>query len=539
MLLLLVLAAIRLPPIPPLPPASWPAAQDAEPFARALMEQVPPRELAKALHDDTSLIPPVMRNLGTALLSDDRVARYAGEVAAAMPPNDLPTVAAIVIVDPIRYQADASFRARMNAVIPQTLQGLPSKRRLLDADTPLRSVDFEAIVPDKHVAFSDSVTMPDDSSPITASIYSLNSEFFSFDEAQRFIDAVHKAAPKRQLIVLSDMPLKGGTVIDTFGRPFTPWPRDPFIVGSDKRGVVFVNRPNAQAKREEDQNMARAIAAQWDHARWSIAPFPFHNGNILLTPTALWVSMHTLESRALALTGLDHVPSETFDTPSGVAHYLSVIEGAAGELEKFYRRPVRFVHAMTPSPELMQHLSGGAGVDLDSVLTIVPNNHAFVGDLRLGASLARDADWSTARRAYKLKSIPDSQSMTLQPFLDEIAAELRRDGMTVHRLPLLTVPASLVDQPGVPEGFEFLISWNNVVLDGKRAEGFASLLSAGDDIARKAFADAGYELVLFPPLIRSVVLGGGYRCASNHVRANAARSSHPAGRTKPAKNTNR
>jgi len=90
--------------------------------------------------------------------------------------------------------------------------------------------------------------------------------------------------------------------------------------------------------------------------------------------------------------------------------------------------------------------------------------------------------------------------------------------MTVRRLPLLNIPASLLAQEGIPEGFEFLMTWNNVVIEKRRAEGFASLLTAGDEIARKTFDAAGYKLNLFPPLVRSIVLGGGYRCASNHLR---------------------
>jgi hypothetical protein len=412
--------------------------------------------------------------------------------------------------------------------------------RLLDADTPLQSVDFDAIVPrdKRRIAFSGSLRMPDDSSPIAASIYSLNSDFFSVDEARRFLNAVHESVPGRKLIVLADAKMRHAlrgadsqsarepaksrlhvTVVDTYSRPFTPWTRDPFIVARDANGgVVFVNRPNAQATREEDQNMARAVAQQWAGARWTVAPIPFHNGNILLTPSAVWISMHTLELHVLALLGLDHVPTETFNDAAGVARYLSVVDRAARELERFYRRPVRFVHPMTPSPELMRRLSGGAGIDLDSVLTILPNGNALVGDLKLGVALARDADWSVVRREYRLRGIPRSQRPGLQQFLDEIAAELQRDGMNVRRLPLLEIPAALLDQPGVPEDFKFLMTWNNVVIDGRRAEGFASLLGAGDELARKTFAAAGYKLTLFPPLIRSIVLGGGYRCASNHVR---------------------
>src|SRR4029077_4983603 len=110
MLFLVVAAAISLPPIPPLPPASWPAAADAEPFARALVAQVPAAELAKTLHEQPDLIPPVLRNIGTAVMSEnERLVRYLGEVARTTPADDLPRLAAIIMIDPIRYHEDAAF----------------------------------------------------------------------------------------------------------------------------------------------------------------------------------------------------------------------------------------------------------------------------------------------------------------------------------------------------------------------------------------------------------------------------------------------
>jgi len=547
MLLFLVLAAIELPPIPPLPPTSWPAAASAEPFARALLAQVPPAELAQSLHDNPELIPPVLRNLGTALMSRDAALRsrldaYTRALARATSSDDLSRLATIIMIDPLRYSEDAAFRERMNALIPRTIALLPRAkvRGLLDSVTPLQSVDFDvidAIVPRssraRRVAFNASLQMPDDSSPISASIYSLNSNLFSAEEAKRFLAAVHESSPKRRLIVLADAPMRkslgGVTFIDTYSRAFTPWPRDPFIVARTKSGgVVFVNRPNAQPRREEDQNMARAIVQQWDDAQWTVAPIPFHNGNILLTPTAVWISIHTLEPRALALLGLDRVPVETFNNTAGIERYLGAVKRAATELHQFYHRPVRFVHPLITSPELMQRLGGGAGIDLDSVLTILPNGNALVGDINLGIAVARDAEWPAVRREYKFKIEPrqaviDAQSapnvVALQQFLNEVAGELQRDGMIVRRLPLLDIPASLLAQQGLAEDSEFLVTWNNVVLDQGRAEGFASLLTSADDLAAKTFAAAGYKLVLLPPLIRSIVFGGGYRCASNHVRA--------------------
>jgi hypothetical protein len=100
----------------------------------------------------------------------------------------------------------------------------------------------------------------------------------------------------------------------------------------------------------------------------------------------------------------------------------------------------------------------------------------------------------------------------------------------VLRLPLVRIPYALLrDRRGLETAsgsdLEFLLTWNNVVAetrDGKlRAEGFASLLPSGDAAARAAFQAAGAHLDLFPPLVRSIVLNGGYRCASSHVRAAA------------------
>jgi hypothetical protein len=92
------------------------------------------------------------------------------------------------------------------------------------------------------------------------------------------------------------------------------------------------------------------------------------------------------------------------------------------------------------------------------------------------------------------------------------------------------VPASLA-RGHVPA--DFLITWNNVVLENRRAEGFASQLPSADRYAGQVFAASGYKLDLFPPLIRSIELGGGYRCASNHLRPLPAPRPPPAARRPP------
>jgi len=105
----------------------------------------------------------------------------------------------------------------------------------------------------------------------------------------------------------------------------------------------------------------------------------------------------------------------------------------------------------------------------------------------------------------------------------ELGRYLAAQGLAVERLPLLVVPTELLaDREGVTHP-RFLITWNNVVVETRggrvRAEGFASLLPEADRRVAVVFRRAGAQLDLLPPLVRSVVLVGGYRCASSHVRA--------------------
>jgi len=535
------------PPIPPLPAASWPAASDAEPFARALLARVPPSELARALAAQPELEPAILRNLGTAIMGRDgeTVAAYLAEVAQASAATlDAQRLTAIAVVDPLRYGTDAAFRARIDAHLPRTMAKLTPAAargvlRELSASGALGFGTAEAAAAAAHliartsgarrVAFDAAVRLPNDSSrAIEASIFSLNTNSFTPAEALRFLEAVHAASPKRRLIVIADAPMRAAlaahaqrlhlALADDLDRAFSPWPRDPFIVGRSAKGIVFVNRPNLQPHREEDQNMVRALVDSLSGTRWTVAPVPFHNGHILRTPAAVWISIHSVEPRALALLGLDHVPVETFGTRAGVERYAEAVKRAARELGDFFHAPVRFVHAVPSAPEEIARLAGGAGYDLDSIVTLLPRaggkTDALVADVNLGAAAARNAsaaEWNALRAAYGFResaaAVADAQSAALQQFLDEIAGELRRDGMTVRRVPLLKMP-----------GEAFVLTANNVVLEPRRAEGFATLLPSIDRAAREAFAASGYRLDLFPPLARSVVGGGGYRCASNHVR---------------------
>ena len=520
--------------------------------------EVPPAEMEARLFADPSQIPAVLRGLGARLMSssDAGAETYAIGLARARAvrvPVDVRIVTAFLVVDPMRYVQDASFRARIDRLLPRMLT-TATPRPVREAALTELNRNFEiaydtadavaagwGLTPRpssaRRVPFDPKLRFADDThGTIETTIVSLGSEFFSTADARRFLLSLRASAPKRRIVVLADPAMRAALrdlpleVIETFGRPFTPWPRDPFAVTRAADGrVVLVVRPNLQPNREDDANMARTLAASMD-ARWSVAPFPFHNGQVLVMPDAAWISIHTVEIRALQILGLPRVPVSTFGTAAGIARYTAAVRQAAKELESLYGRPVRFVHPLDD----LQVLGGGGGFDLDSLVTLLPGAdgklHALVGDVGLGATLARKADWTAAYGAYgftgdratlgtRVAAAQDSgRAPGLQRFLDVVASHLGASGVVVERVPLLDVPYSLLTDPGVRSGSDFLLTWNNVVLEGRRAAGFASLVAEGDATARSAFARAGYTLDLLAPLTRSVVLNGGYRCASSHVR---------------------
>ena len=303
-------------------------------------------------------------------------------------------------------------------------------------------------------------------------------------------------------------------------------------------------RPNLQTGREEDaslgpelvQALPEEIDRAWGKASWTEASVPFHNGQVLLTRDAAWVTLHALEPAILARLGLDRVPVESFAKPEGINRYLVAANEAARELGTLYGRTVRFVHPLPKTANLMRQIGGGAGYDLDSIVTLVPQKNgmaALVADVSLGRDLLAKlpaSDWDALRRGYGLESAGDPLAAAqktpgmdgLDAFLDLVAEHLAAQGMEVKRLPILTVPVSLLAYRAGLDHSEFLITWNNVVVETRkndvRAEGFASLIPSADARAREVFGALGVHLDLLPPLVRSVILNGGYRCASNHLR---------------------
>jgi hypothetical protein len=551
-------------------------------------------------------------------------------------------LAAQQLVDPQRFAAKPAFRGWVLALLARELPpGIPEALRdeLLLAIEAQPGIDFAAaeaiedawgVAPrrsaERRAVFGREPLRFDDDAdgPIAATVLSLPSSFFDAPQAAAFLSALRKAAPRRELVVLADLPMRrqlaaccGGPrlhLLETYGRPFTPWTRDPIsLAHAAGGGVVVLVRPNVQPGREEDSHLGEELVRRlppeldraWRGVRWEVAPVPFHNGQVLLQAGAAWISLHTLELRSLALLGLSRVPVESLATAAGIERYFGAARQAAAELAELYGRPVRFVHPLpgpaaagsAPGPrplagtpgaqalagssgpqalagtsgpqalggssgrqplagtsgppataadrDLVERIGGGAGYDLDSVLTLLPPARlggqptALVASVAAGRELLSRltaADLSALRRGYDLgpaaAELPGElvaaqqapAAVRIDAFLDLVAAHLGGQGFRVERLPLLRVPVRLLADPEGVAGREFLLTWNNVVIERTpagelRAEGFSSLLPAGDGEARRLFAAAGCRLGLLPALVHSIVLNGGYRCASNHLRA--------------------
>lgn len=499
-------------------------------------------------------------------------------------PASLENLVDLLLLEPQRFASEAEFRRML---VPHLAAALPR-----DASPPWRDrllwqlarrpgFDFDALeivavgwgaahrstAELRQAIAPAAASYPDDlRSPIRASIYSLPAAFFEADESLAMLAAVRRGHPQRPLVVLSDGPLLARlagegrdldlSLVDTWGRPFSPWPRDPFsLVRDSGGGSLVLARPNVQRGREEDAYLGRALLQglpeelfrAWGRPRWAVAPVPFHNGQVLLESASAWVSIHSIEDRILALLGARQVPVTSFETAAGIDTYLAAASRARVELEALYGRPVRFVHPLPESGEIdtrsrtMSLLGGGAGFDLDAYLTLLPGpgggTTALVGDVDAGLDLLARlpaTDLAALQRFFDLApggetlraSLASAQRAgrprALDAYLDLVADHLARQGLAVARLPLsLVSTALLADRAGVDHP-DFLLGWNNVVVEaganGARAEGFASSLAAGDDQARRVFAAAGCRLELVPALRRSVVLNGGYRCASNHLR---------------------
>lgn len=566
-------------------------------FAVDLMQSASPVELEAALHAQPALLSGTASELADALValpaeSRDGLSAYLAGLASARARRLEPDcrtsrcfaeLAPLHLLDPVRFGRDASFRERAITVMEHSMP-LSVSREFLDGYLQflngIEAVDFDTSerielawrsvrrpTTTRQTAHTPALGVPasDSGGPIDASIYSLSSRFFTTAEAISFLAAVRKIDAERDILVLADLPMRHALakrlsdprmhLLDTYGRRFSPWPRDSFLAVRDDGGrVTFVTRPNLQPKREEDSFLAReiiqslpdSIDARWNDTRWARAGVPFHNGQVLITNERAWIDLHAVEIRALEILGLERVPVQTFDKPAGINRYVTAVKQSARELGELYGREVAFVHPLPdelPAAEavsLMHQLGGGGGLDLDSMLTLVERDGAppvaFVGDVTLGASMLSELTAAQAkvfRETFGFSAPPDdlaptlaraqkkSRAAALDTFVDVIARQMTKKGFDVVRVPLLLVPVTALDDDTLDHE-AFLLSWNNVVLQRRgssvAAEGFASLITPLDERVRRLFADKGVSLQYLPPLVGSIVRDGGYRCASNHVR---------------------
>ncbi|HVS14587.1 MAG TPA: hypothetical protein VMV46_11730 [Thermoanaerobaculia bacterium] len=484
-----------------------------------------------------------------------------------------------LIGDRDRFVHDEGFRAALEPVIHEAMD--PASPACLRAgvlgalDDALQSpFDWlERVAVEWGVArrASDARRLADDArsalatqgvGPIRLSLYSLPDGVIAPDDALRFLEAVRAARPERTLLVVAggaNLRALGSrsaaldlVLLDSYARGYSPWPRDALTFLRDAAGrSVLLLRPNQQPGRERDAELGRLLVHSLPDEvdrdlgglRWTVSPIPFHNGQILETEAATWVSIHTLERRALQLLGREAVPVDELGDPAVLDAYLDAVRRGAAELEDLLAHPVRFVHALPTAGSALERrraawaLGGGAGYDLDSLLTLLPRPGqpavALVASLAEGSRLVAGTDdaaltelavtYRLARDGIRQRIVSSHRRVAaadLETFLDAIARHLAGQGLEVVRLPLILLPAG-ARTDGAPA--DFLIGWNNVVVEvaggARHAEGFASGLAAGDRRARDAFAAAGYALDLLPPLVDSVLANGGYRCASNHDRA--------------------
>ena len=571
---------------------------------RRLMRETPPDKLASDLLADPALIAPTLEPLAAALMdrSVDGLEDYLVSVARAgaarlarrgadVGVDELDLELTLQLVHPRRFVEEPEFRERVGAMLPRAFDpALPAALRdaLLVELNRVQGVDFE-LSERVEVGWGASrresssrrdpsalITVADSFGPIEATVLSLPTAYVDPTEAEALVAALEAAAPARDLLVLTDGAVRAGLaaarraprtyLLETYGRPYTPWPRDPLLFGRrPDGGVLLIERPNLQRGREADAFLARELIQQlpaevderWGGARWAVARVPFHNGQVLATATEAWTSLHGLEEAILARLGLDRVPVASFATVDGVERYAAAARQSAEELGGLFGRPVRFVHPLPtsgPAAEreaFLSRLGGGAGFDLDSLLTLLPGSDgsptvALVGDIDPGAALLSRISEDQRRRFVEIYRLREPVAATwaeisryqtapraraLDGFLEIVAAHLGAAGLEVERLPLLLVPRSALAEHGAhgseaPRIPDFLIGWNNVVVEiaagARRAAGFESGLSTGDAAAARTFAAGGTTLHLLPTLRGSVVNNGGYRCASNHLRARAS-----------------
>lgn len=174
---------------------------------------------------------------------------------------------------------------------------------------------------------------------------------------------------------------------------------------------------------------------------------------MLLDGRELWLSLHSVEPEVLSRLGRETVPVDEFATPAGIAAYLRAAEGAAAMLGRTLGADVRWIHPLPQgpgAPSAMATLGAGAGLDLDSYLTLLPGRRALVASLGAGMAAiqrapAADLDsvatfFELGVRGEALKSrlldaATGPSNAALENYLEVVARHLASAGLEVACMP--------------------------------------------------------------------------------------------------------
>jgi hypothetical protein len=420
----------------------------------------------------------------------------------------------------------------------------------------------------------------DPAAPILASVYSLPSTYISPEAGATFLRSLLQQLPAgREILVLTDfrrrqdlLSILGGlperprlTFLETYGRYYSPWPRDPFLFLTGGPGAsALLFRPPLEQKRQDDSDLAHEIFRKLpEPLRLKLglqglipSPFRFHNGQLLPWKGKLYLSVHALEEETLRRQAVGELPPADRSELAGALRYLDNARTVASELGRSWGLEPVFVHAFPTGGErpalesAVAVLRAGAGHDLDSYMALLEDSQgaqqAVVGSVSAGLELIDkldSADWAALRPALELRGdLPDETMRSLLRdqtrsasarafgvYLDQIALHLEslQAGRSVARLPLVVFPVQLLHDRDRMQHAEFLLTWTNLVLETRpgpagpvrSVELFSQGLPSGDRQARELFERFGYACRFFPTLRGSIVFDGGYRCASNHLRA--------------------
>lgn len=574
-----------------------------------------PRALERRLSSDAAFATSLLDQIqvaGTLQESDLHFLAAASRersrrLASEGPPwdnNSINEILTLAFIDPNRFfQSGSDFTTTIWTHLPGTV-GVDTpaelRFRVLKTIAALPGANFdrlEAIAvgwglhqrlsrPRERPFESGSFELVDDgTSPITSHLFSLPSTHFDPAACLETLRSVRSACPEAELLVLSDfmgssqpaartfceeLRSMGCRLLPTLGQsPPSPWLRDPMLPLEDEEGrLIFLSRPNRQSGRESDLKVSRqlvsAAAQDWDEEHrevsWSPCPTPFHGGHLIFTPGSVWLSVHSVETRVLELMNIDRIDVTKLLKPEGWANYCRAVDAAVDELGAALGVQTNLVHPWPSPPPGMSHsefisaLGGGNDIDLDVLLTLIPDQTSHAGVVALVGSTDASRPLIEKLTATELETFAQSFGMDLpatqlrprlqtwqgspkvsglEDFLKLVSLHLASMDIPVATTPLVFVETKLItshprlsnDQPHV----HFPLGHCNAVLErvaptanrnsrSMRAHAFMSGLPSLDSKATSAYEEIGCQLHLHPPLIESLVLEGGFRCATQQIR---------------------